>query len=158
MVDAAAAQKRPAFDHARLAAALANAASGPFTPVTIPNNLAFVDGDTAVEVSVDSVRWRCGLGAYTCTRAIARPGAQGRGGGPGGRGQGAGGRGGIPGIPDAPPPPRVSPDSTTEAFVRNYNVWIRPVGKPNAAVPLSFDGSEGNAYVVQNGAWSPDSK
>ena len=155
MVDATTGQKRPAFDHTRLAAALATASQGQYTPVTIPNSLSFVEGDTAVEVSVDSVRWRCGLGAYLCTRAVARPGAQGRGGGPGGGGaQG----GGIPGMSAAPPPPRLSPDGKTEAFVRNYNVWIRPVADRNAAVALSFDGSEGNAYIVQNGAWSPDSK
>jgi dipeptidyl aminopeptidase/acylaminoacyl peptidase len=156
MVDAATGQKRPAFDHARLATALGSATSGRYTPITIPNGLTFVDGDTAVEVSVDSVRWRCGLGEYVCVRAVARPGADGRGGGAGGRGRGAGA--GIPGMPDPPPPPRLSPDEKTEAFVRNYNVWVRPVADRNAAIPLSFDGSEGNAYVVQPGAWSPDSK
>jgi dipeptidyl aminopeptidase/acylaminoacyl peptidase len=156
MVDATTGQKRPAFDHTRLATALATATSGQYTPITIPGNLNFVEGDTAVEVAVDSVRWRCGLGEYVCTRAVARPGAEGRGGGPGGRGQGAGPA--IPGLPTPPPPPRLSPDGKTEAFVRNYNVWIRPVADRSKAVALSFDGSEGNAYVVQNGAWSPDSK
>ena len=156
MVDAATAQKTPAFDHARLATALGTASSGQYTPVTIPNSLNFVEGDTAVEVAVDSVRWRCGLGTYVCTRAVAQPGAQGRGGGAGGRG--AGGGPAIPGMPTPPPPPRLSPDGRTEAFVRNHNVWVRPIADRNAAIPLSFDGSEGNAYIVQNGAWSPDSR
>ena len=158
MVDATTREKRPAFDHARLATALGTATSGRYTPITIPTGVTFVEGDTAVEVAVDSVRWRCGLGQYVCTRAVARPGAEGRGGGRGGRGQGAGGGTGIPGMSAPPPPPRLSPDGKTEAFVRNYNVWVRPVADRNAAIPLSFDGSEGNAYVVQDGAWSPDSK
>src|SRR5687768_11973985 len=50
MVDAATAQKRPAFDHARLAEALAAATSGRYTPSSIPGSLNFVEGDTAVEV------------------------------------------------------------------------------------------------------------
>src|SRR5687768_9954075 len=137
MVDAATGERRAAFDHARLATALGAATSGRYTPITIPGNLNVVEGDTAVEVAVDSVRWRCGLGQYVCSRAIARPGAEGRGGGPGGRGQGAGPA--IPGTPAPPPPPRLSPDGKTEAFVRNHNVWIRPVADRNAAVPLSFD-------------------
>ncbi len=156
MVDATTAQKTPAFDHARLATALGTASSGRYTPITIPNSLNFVEGDTAVEVAVDSVRWRCGLGTYVCTRAVTQPGAQGRGGGAGGRG--AGGGPAIPGVPTPPPPPRLSPDGRTEAFVRNHNVWVRPIADRSAATPLSFDGSEGNAYVVQEGAWSPDSK
>lgn len=76
-----------------------------------------------------------------------------------------------------------SPDGQMEAFIRNYNIFIRPVRNTpatggrggrgggaftppqprNDEVQLSWDGSEGNAYVIGNAnnrsvRWSPDSK
>jgi dipeptidyl aminopeptidase/acylaminoacyl peptidase len=58
-----------------------------------------------------------------------------------------------------PPPPEVcaSFDGQYEALIQNYNVFIKPKGdKP--AYPISFDGSENNAYTFRTLAWSPDSK
>jgi dipeptidyl aminopeptidase/acylaminoacyl peptidase len=84
-----------------------------------------------------------------------------------------------------------SPDGTREVYVQNYNLWVRPVaangtngaggrggagggrgGAPGAmpgaaprepGVQLTWDGSEGNAYVLGGGGnravrWSPDGK
>ncbi|WP_442589406.1 DPP IV N-terminal domain-containing protein [Pedobacter sp. AW31-3R] len=51
----------------------------------------------------------------------------------------------------------ISPDKAWTAYIKNYNVYICPVGKPNEESQLSFDGSEGYYYspfIV----WSPDSK
>jgi dipeptidyl aminopeptidase/acylaminoacyl peptidase len=58
-----------------------------------------------------------------------------------------------------PRPTRVcaSFDGNFEAFVQNFNVFIKPKGdKP--AYPVSFDGSEDNYYSMRTFAWSPDSK
>src|SRR5690606_10356445 len=52
---------------------------------------------------------------------------------------------------------RRSPDGRYEAFVRNYNIAIRPVGSEDV-VMLSHDGSEGNAYAASSISWSPDSR
>src|SRR5690606_34568036 len=73
-------------------------------------------------------------------------------------------------------------DGTMEVFVNNYNLYLRPVatpgaggrggrggapGAPPAAAPsasqLTWDGSEGSAYVLGGGQnravrWSPDGK
>ena len=121
-------------------------------------------------------RFKCTLTDYTCTRLPAPPAAdatqagQGRGGGRGG-GQGAGAAAPAAGGA-AQPVTRQSRDGKTEAFIQNFNVWIRPVGgNANSATQLSFDGSEGNFYVFpgpqqqiaqtpQNPGqyvWSPDS-
>ena len=56
--------------------------------------------------------------------------------------------------------PRPSPDGKLEAVVLNYNVFVRSRGNTTAgaAVPLSFDGSEGNYYTLASVAWAPDSK
>ncbi len=76
--------------------------------------------------------------------------------------QGRGGRGGRLGVGaqfPAPEPADVcgSFDGKWEAFIRNFNVFVKPVGD-HPAVPLSFDGSEGNYYTLRTVAWSPDSK
>jgi len=59
----------------------------------------------------------------------------------------------------APEPPQVcaSFDGKWEAFIQNYNLYVRPAGKGDA-FPLSFDGSEGNYYTFRTIAWSPDSR
>jgi len=59
----------------------------------------------------------------------------------------------------APEPPEVcaSFDGKWEAFIQNYNVFIKPVGD-HPGTPLSLDGTEGNYYTLRSIAWSPDSK
>ena len=59
-----------------------------------------------------------------------------------------------------PPPPAetcASFDGKWEAFIRNFNVFVKPVGD-GPAFPLSYDGSEGNYYTLRTIAWSPNSK
>jgi dipeptidyl aminopeptidase/acylaminoacyl peptidase len=63
-----------------------------------------------------------------------------------------------------------APNGRLEAFIRNYNVYVRPAadederggrssGAASAApVALSSDGSEGNAYDLGTIRWSPDSR
>jgi dipeptidyl aminopeptidase/acylaminoacyl peptidase len=184
LVDAAAAAKAPAFDHARLATSLSAAAGGKYTAVTLPfNTFAFVDNMAAIEFAIGGAggrggrggrggaaapgappppRYRCTLTDYQCTRLPAPPATPGQAAGAPGQGRGGrgGGRGaGAPGQGAAQTPVRQSPDKSTEALIQNFNVWIRPVGgRADQATPLSFDGSEGNAYVFSSISWSPDSK
>ena len=161
--DAETRQKRPAFDHARLAAALppATGATGnKYTAVTLPfNTIAFADNETTLEVTVDGVPWRCGLSDYICKKAAEAGG--GRGGGRG-RGAGAGGFTGIPGPGLSnrrgdDNAPKVSPDGKWEALVNNYNIVVRAAGGRDLT-RLSTDGSEGDYYALSSIVWSPDSK
>ena len=155
LVDATTAQKRPAFDHEKLAAALTSVIKPekPYSGVTLPfNAFAFVDGERAIEVTVTNVLWRCTLADYACRTDP-----------PGGRG-GRGGRGGgglagpvraefdVNGIE-----PRKSPDGKFEALINNYNLAIRETGKTQPTL-LSVDGSEGGYYDPNSIVWSPDSK
>ncbi|HSY34643.1 MAG TPA: DPP IV N-terminal domain-containing protein [Acidobacteriaceae bacterium] len=48
-------------------------------------------------------------------------------------------------------------DGQNEAFIQNFNVFIKPKGEA-PAYPISFDGTENNAYTFETLAWSPDSK
>jgi len=160
VVDAETLAKKPAFDHERLAAALSAAANEKYTALKLPfQQLTFVDSEKAIEFTVGETRWRCELADYTVKKAPERGFA--------GQGQR---RGGIP-INQGIPGPRynfpqnqdskTSPDGKWEAWVNNFNVWVRPKGKANSketGVALSFDGSEGNYYALASLAWSPDSK
>ena len=51
----------------------------------------------------------------------------------------------------------VSPDGNWQAFIKNYNVYIRPAKDSTRETALSFDGNEGNYYSPYL-SWSPDSK
>ena len=48
-------------------------------------------------------------------------------------------------------------DGNYQAFVQNFNVFLKPKGDL-PAFPISFDGSENNYYSLRTFAWSPDSK
>ena len=80
-----------------------------------------------------------------------------------GAGQGRGGRlrmgGQFPGqVPTEAQDVCTSFDGKWEAFIQNYNVFLKQTGSREPATALSTDGSEGNAYTLPTIAWSPDSK
>ena len=157
-------EKQPAFDHAKLAAAIATATSRKATATELPfTTFTFVDNTRAIEFTLgdgaggrgagagDVPPWRCSLESYTCRQQS---------GGRGGRGgRGGGGLAGpvrpefdINGVP-----PRRSPDDKYDVLINNYNVAIREAGKRDL-VFLTTDGSEGGYYDPESLAWSPDSK
>ena len=155
LVDADTLQKRPAFDHEKLADALTTALAPEkaFTAVTLPfTTFTFVDGDRAIEVTANGTTWRCALDDYRCSND---PPA-GRGGGRGGRGGGGFGGPVRAEIDINAVAPKKSPDGKLEALVNNYNVAIRETGK-TATTLLSIDGSEGGYYDPNSIVWSPDS-
>ena len=161
LVDVNPPQKRPAFDHDKVAAALSTATKKTYTGVTLPfRSIAFVDNDRAIDITVDSARWRCTLAEDRCVAQTDQSGTGGRGGRGFGGGQrqlfGGGLYGGDPGA-QAPGAPRASPDGRLEAFIRDYNIWTRSPGSLDAT-QLSLDGAFGNAYDIQSITWSPDSK
>jgi len=145
LVDADTREKRPAFEHDKLAAALSKAAGGTYTGLRLPfTSFSFADDERSIEFTAAGARWSCSLADYTCRR---------REGGP---------RIGAPPEPFACAPPApddrpvVSPDKKWEAFIHNYNVAVRPVGQSRFTV-LSTDGSEGDCYRLGSIVWSPDS-
>jgi len=178
LVDTATLSKKPAFDHAGIAASL-SAADAEYKAATLPfSDITFVDNQSAIEFDADAFTWKCTLADSTCKKGSPVPasGAGGRGGQ--GRGPDAedlpypsdydadlfdypqqtqgGGRGGRGSASEAAPIFKPSPDEKWEALIQNYNVFIRPKGKADS-IPLSLDGSEGNYYTLQSVAWSPDS-
>jgi dipeptidyl aminopeptidase/acylaminoacyl peptidase len=159
LVDPVAASKAPAFDHARLAAAISSAASGKYTATSLPfTTFTFTDNMQAIEFAIGGggagagraggfggggrggvqpapnapapPRYRCTLTDYTCTRLPAPPAAAQAQGGQG-RGGRQGGQGGGP-TQAEPPQTRTSPDGKWEALIQNYNIHVRPVAAPGA--------------------------
>jgi len=153
LVDAAKATKKPAFNHARLAAALSEAAKEKYTAVTLPfQAIIFSDEEKTVEFVVGENRWKCDLQKYVCVKAgAAAPRPQRGMGGGGGLGQGG------PPAQAASPEAKTSPDGKWEAYIKNFNVYLRTKDKKEEYA-LSLDGSEGNYYAFRTLLWSPDSK
>jgi dipeptidyl aminopeptidase/acylaminoacyl peptidase len=149
LMDAATLEKKPAFDHAKLAAALAKALNEAVEPKKLPfNAITFVDGEKAVQFATADFRWKCDLSTYEITKLgpvePRRPDPW-----------STWVRGPAPQA--ASPEAKSSPDGKWEAFIRNYNVWIRTKDKKEESV-LSQDGSEGDYYTYASLVWSPDSK
>jgi dipeptidyl aminopeptidase/acylaminoacyl peptidase len=116
-----------------------------YTATSLPFNTLARVGDKTFEATVENSAWECSFADASC-RKLDRPTAGGGGGGP---------------FTCSPPGPndrpRVSPDGTREALVRNYNLAVRRTGERDVTF-LSFDGSEGNCYQLSSVVWSPDSR
>jgi dipeptidyl aminopeptidase/acylaminoacyl peptidase len=151
IVDAAIGVKRPAFDHARLTAALSIAADTSIDPRKLSfREIQFVDAGHAVRFSTGKGKtWRCDIIVYSCTG------------------------------PDTVPVVRItevaSPDGKSVAFTRGDNVWVREVAT-GRETQLTTDAMPDFGYAKPTGCcqqvtvtiqkrdqrpvliWSPDSK
>src|SRR5690242_9020085 len=88
LVDATTLHKGPAFDHARLAAALTSAMDKPIAATTLPfARFTFADSDQAIEFTegggprapqpdTGRVLWHCTITDYVCTTMRPRPNAR----------------------------------------------------------------------------------
>ncbi|MBZ5497799.1 MAG: S9 family peptidase [Acidobacteriia bacterium] len=157
LVDPAKRTRAPAFDHARLAAALSAAAGATYNARQLPFvSIDFSSDGTTVSFDVGARRWACDVQGAKCTAAGEAKGT--RGAGAGGRG---GGRGGGAGNPVA------SPDGKRAVFIRDWNLWVRDVATGEEK-QLTSDGAKDFGYATDNAGWagsdraivlwSPDSK
>jgi dipeptidyl aminopeptidase/acylaminoacyl peptidase len=181
LIDGATQSRKPAFDHAKLAASLSAATGAKVTALTLPfMAITFVDNERSIEFVAERSTWRCDLTTYAVKKMGPAP-------------QGMRGMRGEPNdsfdeyprefdndvydgmvelSPQAEQVPagfqfpgqaqpaenqKASPDGKWEALIQNFNVFLRLKGKTEAS-PLSFDGSEGNYYTLRSVTWSPDSK
>ena len=150
IADASRQEKRIAFDHAKLAAALAAASGEKIQALDLPFfGLTFNEDGKSLEFSAFGARWLCDLATY----ALKKLETPGRRGGPG-RDMTTWERGPAPEA--ASKETKASPDGKWEAFIRNYNVCLREKAKKEEFV-LSRDGSEGNYYTFDSIAWAPNS-
>jgi len=153
LVDPTGTSRRPAFDHARLAAALSVAADTAYDPFKLPfQQFEFSDGERSVRFAVsDSIRWTCEIATtpYRCS--------------------------GPDTIPDPPLSEAKSPDGKWVAFTRDNDLWVRSV-ESGEEMRLSDDGEPYYGYAVNDQCcnqvtaprrgeerrpvlrWSPDSR
>ncbi len=158
LVDATHGTRRPAFDHARLAAALSKAAGQNYTADRLPfDEIDLVDSAKVVRFRVGDTTWACPLESYECSK-VKDAGVS-----------SASGRAPEPSTPqrnrnrrqregsDNPEPSEGlrSPDGKWTAFVKGHNVVVRGEGKTED-VRLSTDGKPGLSYGRLS--WSPDSR
>jgi dipeptidyl aminopeptidase/acylaminoacyl peptidase len=141
--------RAPAFDHAKLAAALSTAASATYDAHHLPfTTFEFSEDGQTISFSVGNRGWKCDLQANKCS-------ADGGGGSAMPRGQGGARNGAI------------SPDKKRAAFIRDYNLWVRDVATARET-QLTTDGVKDFGYATDNAGWirsdraillwSPDSK
>src|ERR1700676_1319749 len=143
--DAVRGTRQPAFDHAKVAAALSAAAGATYNAAHLPfTTVEFSADGKSISFRVKSQKWTCDLQAGKCT---AEPKAA----------KAAAER----------PEEELSPDGKSAAFIRDYNLWVRDVASGKEA-QLTTDGVKDFGYATDNAGWihsdrpillwSPDSK
>lgn len=142
--------KAEAFDHHRLARSLAEASGQAVRADSLPFQAITFSNDSTIEFTAFGRNWRMGLGGYQVTRVIDTGRFSNR-----TQGARSGRYWGDPIEETYREVP--SPDSNWVAFIRDHNVFVRPVNRRDTAIQLSYDGALGHAYSSFI-FWSPDSR
>ena len=143
--DAARGTRQPAFDHAKVAAALSAAAGTSYDAAHLPFlTFEFSPDEKAISFTLLGQDWKCDLQAGSCI-ADGKPNELGHRLSPGVK----------------------SPDGKNIAFIRDWNLWVRDVGS-GKETQLTTDGVKDFGYATDNAGWihsdnpillwSPDSK
>ena len=145
-MDAASGKAAPAFDHAKLAKALAKATGKPVDAKKLDKAVTHfeVQADGRFDITTRSGRYLCDLGSKGA--CASKPAAK---------------------TADGDGPGTLSPDKTHEAFIRNWNLWLRDIAT-GKETQLTTDGVKDYGYATNNAGWihddsailvwSPDSK
>ncbi len=138
LVDPVKKSRVPAFDHERLAAALATASGTAVDATQLPFQTIELSADGAsVSFDVAATRYRCDVAGTACATVARDANAV------------------------------ASPDGTREVFIKDWNLWVRDIASA-VERPLTTDGVEHFGYATDNAGWkqsdrpivlwSPDSK
>ncbi len=153
LVDAETGTRERAFDHAKLAAQLSEAAGREFSADRLPlDSIEFAKDGGSISFAVAGVEWACDLASYECTRtgdARVEEGESNRRPFDGRR------RSRDRGFSQGRGRERASPDEKWVALIRDGNVFIREANGEEE-IPLCHDGTEEIGYG--NLQWAPDSK
>ncbi len=175
LVDAERGTRQPAFDHQKLAGSLSKAAGVEYSANRLPfDSIEFVEEAKAIQFKVGNTIWKCNLASYECAKVETGTGAsqqapissqeddeelRARLESPWPDGPSPEPEAEATLLPQQPRPggqdrSARSPDGKWEAFIKNYNVFVRSLadGKEQQ---LSQDGKSGLAYGLLS--WAPDS-
>ncbi len=118
----------PAFDHEAVAGALSEATGETFTSKTLPfRSVDFSDDLSEISFTYRNKRYTFNTGDGSLKESRNEE-------------MSAGGN-------------AVSPDGRKEAFIRNYNLWLRYLDT-GREVQLTYDGAEDFGYATNNAGWS----
>ncbi|HEX5580619.1 MAG TPA: DPP IV N-terminal domain-containing protein [Gemmatimonadaceae bacterium] len=138
MVDPARRTRREAFDHARLASALASVTGGTVDPRRLPFQSFDLSPDgRTITAQLREGRVTCDIVRYGCAKADAKTGEK------------AGGATGS----EVPPNSSVSPDGKWAAFIRGNDLWARQLAT-GMDVRLTTDGARDFGYATDNAGWT----
>lgn len=142
--------KHPAFDHQRVGTTLTDSIAGEtFSASTLPfRSFQYTSQRTHIKFEVSDTTWRCSLDTYGCEQIAQSPDETGD----------DNWCGWLSEEDVEDPEPVVSPDGELEAFIRNHDVYIRPVEGEVEPRALSYDGADGDAYTNASISWSPNSE
>lgn len=144
LVNAAKETRGPAFDQDKLAAAYNKAGGAAVNGLNLPFfDFNYVDGRKSIRFTDRKFWWKCSLEKYVCEKTgryehwwqepkWASPKNS---------------------LSHVVP----SPNGKWEAFIENFNVYVRQKGNKHA-IDLSTDGSPGNFYYFSSLRWSPNSE
>lgn len=143
VVDPARRTRAPAFDHARLAAALSETMERTVEPHALPfrsfelsaggDSLTFTEGGAPsrwMRGGSGGQAWACDLAAYRCAKVEATGERE-----------------------AAPRFSVVSPDGRLAAFVREFDLWVRDLDT-GEETRLTTDGVEDFGYATNNAGWT----
>lgn len=154
-VDAEAGTRGPAFDHGRLAVALAAASGVPVDGARLPiRNLEFSEDGGGIRFEASGSVWRCELASYDCVRVeAAAPAAPTE----APREEPRRRRRRPPSLDDGTngDPSERAPNGRWSVVVRDHNLVLQEGGPGGPEVALTDDGTEGRPYG--HVSWSPDS-
>ena len=131
-MDVATGQAAPAFDHARMAKALSAVVGKQVDAKHIEKTVQGValEGDR-YDFTVRGTHYVCDIAKPNCK---AKPVAKGQ---------------------DGDGPGNVSPDGKREAFIRNWNLWVRDLAT-GKETQLTTDGVKDFGYATNNAGWVHD--
>ena len=132
MVNPARGSREVAFDHARLAAALAEASGTRMDGNRLPFQSFDMSRDGRnITLRLQNRTWSCSLQRYACTADSARAGSRGA----------------------APASSSTSPDGRWAVFIRDYNLWAKDLTS-GEETQLTTDGVEDFGYATDNAGWT----
>lgn len=151
LVDPAKKSRSAVFDQQKLASALSTASGKSYEALMLPfQSFSFSGDGRSIIFKADGKQWKCDITSYQLTpdtskiNVAERPQLR---------------RGGGNAV--------LSPDGKKEAFIRNYNLWVRDVDTKKET-QLTTDGIKDFGYATDNAGWessdrailrwSPDSR
>ncbi|RZK17634.1 MAG: S9 family peptidase, partial [Hymenobacter sp.] len=130
LVDPARKTRKPAFDHARLAAALSAASGQPVAATRLPfRSFTFSPDEKAISFAASGKNWQYDVasGQVSPANALANnPNAE----------------NGV-----------ASPDGKLAAYIKDYNLWVRNT-QTNQTTQLTTDGAKDYGYATDNAGWT----